>query len=456
MKILITGATGLVGSKLIEDLYLNGHEDIRVLTRNIETANLKIPFPVEIKRWNPVRGEIDADSLENVDIIFHLAGESVAGGRWNQSRKTRILDSRILSTTLLLNEIKKSSTTPKKFISASAVGIYGDTNSIEINEESELANDYLAQVCKDWEATLKNSNIEGMQKHVLRTGIVLSKNGGALEKMLTPFKMGAGGILGSGKQYMSWIHIDDLIKSYIFLMKHNCKHFAYNGVSPDPVNNKEFTKRLGSQLKRPTIFPVPKFVLQLIFGEMSQILLEGQKVLPTRLLDEGFSFKYKKLEHALAHEFSYDSKGEVLYKQYQWVPKRRDEVFTFFSNERNLESITPPSLGFKVLKMTTDKIQEGTLIDYKLRIHGMPAHWQTKISKFTEGESFIDEQLKGPYKKWIHQHDFIDSKNGTLICDKITYKLPMGSIGNLVAGWFVQRDVTNIFNFRKKVIRDIF
>ncbi|ATH08701.1 TIGR01777 family protein [Halobacteriovorax marinus] len=455
MKILITGATGLVGKRLLEKLFLSGFDDVRILSTSKKRAQNSIPFPVEVFEWSPLENKISDAALENIDIVFHLAGESVADGRWSKQRKERILNSRVNGTRLLLDSIQKSNSTPQKFITASAVGIYGqDLSDKVITEESPLDDDFLADVCRRWENTLFERDIEGMKVHSLRTGIVLSNQGGALQKMLPPFKMGAGGILGSGKQYMSWIHIDDLVDAYIFLMKNDCKEKAYNGVSPTPLTNYNFTKVLGAALKRPTIFPVPAFVLKGIFGEMSDILLKGQRVIPKALEAEGFEFKYEKLGDALDDILKYEVSGEVLFKRYQWVESSKDKVFDFFKEAKNLEKITPEYLNFKILHMNTDNIQAGSLIDYKLQVHGIPMKWKTKISEYEEGKYFIDEQLKGPYSKWVHRHEFIPHKNGTLISDKVVYKIPLGILGKLAAGWFVKKDVNNIFNYRNKAINN--
>lgn len=457
MKILITGATGLVGSKLLEELVLSGHDDIRILTTNKLRAKDQISFPVEIFEWNPILNKIEEGSLQGVDIVFHLAGESVADGRWSNERKKRILDSRVNGTKLLLKEIDKSSTTPKKFISSSAVGIYGgDLSDKEIDSTSPTGNDFLADVCKKWEEVLFNHNVVDMKAHVLRTGVVLSSHGGALTKMLTPFKFGAGGVLGSGKQYMSWIHRDDLVAAFIFIMNNDCKSDAYNGVAPTPVTNKVFTKVLGRTLGRPTISPVPGFMLKLIFGEMSEILLKGQRVIPKDLIKEGFNFKFSDLGNALEDILEYDKKGEVLFHRYQWIEHPVKDVFDFFKDAKNLEKITPEYLNFKILGMNTDNIQAGSLIDYKLQIHGIPMKWKTKISEYEDGKYFVDEQLKGPYSKWVHEHAFYTHKSGTLISDKVVYKVPLGAIGNLIAGWFIKKDVNKIFNFRNKIINNIF
>lgn len=456
MKILITGATGFIGSKLVETLILKSHSDIRILTTNKKKAMETIAFPVDIKEWNPEKGYIEQDSFTDVDVLFHLAGENVADSRWSEKRKEQILKSRVLGTKLLISEIKKLNAPIKKIISSSAVGIYGNCHDEIVTTNSKLGSGFLADVCKKWEQPILESNLEGVKVHILRTGVVLGTEGGALKKMLLPFLMGTGGILGSGKQYMSWIHREDLVGAFIYLMENDCKHTIYNGVSPKPVTNKEFTTTIGCVIKRPTIFPVPAIALKLLFGEMSEILLEGQRVIPNNLEDVGFKFKFPNLDIALEDLLRHEKKSEVLFKKFQWVDSPVNEVFNFFSTEKNLEELTPAYLKFKVLAKDTDKIQEGSIIDYKLKIHGVPVKWKTRINKFEHNVSFIDEQLKGPYTKWVHQHDFIPLKSGTLIADKVVYKVPFGFLGKLLVGWFIQNDVNNIFNYRRKVINKLF
>lgn len=299
MKILITGATGLIGLRLLENLFSSGNDDIRILTTNKRKAQTTIPFPVEICEWNPLNSTIDQGALDGVDTIVHLAGEGVADKKWSKAQKKRILDSRVQGTNLLLSLMVKTKNVPSRFISSSAIGYYGDTSDQSIDEDSPNGTGFLANVCKQWESNLLNNSFPQMKVHILRTGLVLSSKGGALKKMITPFRFGLGGRLGSGAQYMSWIHIDDLSDAFIFLINNDCKHLIYNGVSPTPVSNSEFTQTLGSNLNRPTLFPVPKFLLKIILGELSEILVTGQKVFPKNLIEEGFIFKYESLQQSL-------------------------------------------------------------------------------------------------------------------------------------------------------------
>lgn len=454
MKILITGATGLVGSKLLEKLFTSGHDDIRILTRS--KSNYQGPFPVELFEWDPVQGLLENGALENVDTIINLAGENVADGRWSEKRKRNILESRVKGLELITNQITTLDKKPTKLISSSAIGIYGDRGDEVLTEESSHGSGFLADVCKRWEYAALEHGIAELESHCLRTGIVLSTEGGALKKMLPPFKMGVGGNLADGKQYMSWIHIDDLVGQIIYLLENKGQHKIYNAVAPQAVTNSVFTKTLGKQLRRPTLFPVPGFMLKLIFGEMSEVLLGSQNVTPQNFNQEGYEFKYKSLDEALKNLFFFDQSGDLTLKKYQYLPNSKSEVFSFFSDEKNLEKITPPEMQFRVDKMSTKSIQDGSIIDYKLKVHGIPMRWKSKISSFITGDYFIDEQLSGPYNKWVHRHEFIEIPSGTLIKDFIVYRIPLGILGRIFAGPFIRKDLNNVFNYRVQAIDRIF
>lgn len=457
MKILITGATGLVGTRLIEELFLKGFDDIRILTRNKMNSMENVSFPLEVYEWNPDRMYMEEGALEGVTAVIHLAGDNIAEGRWTAEKKNKILKSRQLSSQLLIQEIKKLQNPPVKLISSSAVGIYGSTLRNDLlNAQSPLADDFLANVCKEWERNIFAHEIPNLQTHCIRTGVVLANTGGALMKMLPAFMMGVAGKLGTGEQYMSWIHIDDLVNQFIFLLKNNSEQQIYNGVAPHAVTNKDFTKILGMTLSRPTLFPVPAFALKGMFGEMADILLKGQNVSAKEFLREGFVYKYPNLEMALEDLLKHIRNGDYVFKKYLWIKKPVKDIFPFFSDENNLEKITPPSLKFKVLNKSTVKIQAGTLINYQLKIHGIPAKWQTEIKEYKDNNYFIDIQKKGPYEKWEHTHSFFAVKEGTLMKDEVIYRLPFGSLGRLFAGHFVKSDVNKIFNYRNETIVNSF
>ncbi len=453
--ILITGATGLVGTHLLDALIESNRYEIRILTRDATKAKKEILLPLSFYEWDVERKSLEDKAVEGVDYIVHLAGENVAS-YWTEETKRRILNSRVDSTKLLIDALKKYPNQKTKFIQASAIGIYGDCSEQLINEEQKAADGFLADVCKQWEDTLLQDTQEGITKAIIRIGIVLSTQGGALQKMLPAFKFNLGGRLGSGDQFMSWIHIDDLVSMFIYLIENETTQTIFNGVSLKPVTNAQFTKTLNKVLGKITFLPVPAMILKLILGQMSKIVLSSQRIEPTSFIKSGFKFKFSELEDALRNLLRFEVQGEGLLLEQQWIEEPKDVVFDFFKEAKNLEKITPEYLQFKVLGMSTDNIQKGSLIDYKLKLRGIPFKWKTLISKFEENEMFIDQQQKGPYNKWVHTHTFTEVNGGTLIKDHVVYKLPLGSFGRTVAGWYVKRDVESIFNYRKKVIGNHF
>ncbi len=292
MKVAISGVSGLVGTALRANLTAAGH-DVLALSRR---ASLP---PLTTITWDIENGRFDASLLEGVDVIVHLAGEPVAQ-RWNEKTKKAIRHSRVRGTKLLVEGLKSLKLKPKLLLSASAVGFYGDGEDRELDETSPRGEGFLPEVCQEWEAAALDAMGLGMRAVCLRTGIVLSTKGGALAKMLLPFRLGLGGRLSTGRQWMPWIHIDDLVGAMRFIMEKEDLMGVVNGTTPNPVTNADFTKGLGRVLRRPTLFPVPEFGLTLLFGDMAQILLEGQKVKPQKLLAAVFAFRHPELEEALS------------------------------------------------------------------------------------------------------------------------------------------------------------
>jgi len=292
----MTGATGLVGKNLGLELTKQGHQ-ILVITRKKESAIRGCPFPCEIIEADLVKGKIDSDQLLGIEAVFNLMGEPIASGQWTETKKQKLISSRVQSTENLIKSFKNNM--PKNFISASAIGYYGDRKDEILTEDSVSGDDFLAKLCQDWEkAALK---IKSPQTRVvaIRTGIVLSKEGGALSEMLPAFRAGVGGRLGNGEQWMSWIHLQDLIRIYIQALNNENIFGPVNGVAPSPVKNKEFTRTLSKVIHRPAFMSVPKIALKAIFGEKSVILTSSQKVLPEKLFNLSFAFKYSDLGSAL-------------------------------------------------------------------------------------------------------------------------------------------------------------
>lgn len=298
MKVLVTGATGFVGKEVVKQLLTNGDE-VMVLTRNVAKAALKMGSRCRYFQWQDTSSLPPLEAFEGVEGVINLMGEGIADKRWDEEQKKKIYESRITSTASLVEAIGGLKSKPTVFVSASAVGIYGNRENEDIIETSSVADDFLANVCNDWEREANRALELGIRVVTIRTGVVLGRGGGALKKMLPAFKLGAGGKLGTGQQYMSWIHVSDLASMYIEALKNPQMQGPYNGTAPYPVTNEEFTKCLGKALKRPTFATVPAFVLKFLFGEMSAVLLEGQRVLPVKFKEMKFRFQYPTLEKAL-------------------------------------------------------------------------------------------------------------------------------------------------------------
>ncbi len=294
-QILLTGGTGFIGQELRTLLLMEGYY-VTVITRNPKKYADESAKNQQFISW-----EDDlADAVSNTDAIIHLAGEGIFNQRWNEEVKKRIYDSRIDSTRALVEAIGKAESKPEVFISASASGFYGNQGDIILDESFGVSQDFLAQVCKDWEQESQKASEYGVRVVNPRIGIVLEKNGGALEKMLPPFKMGVGGPVGDGKQYMSWIHRTDLCSALLFPLTNKELSGPYNVCAPDPATMNEFASVLASVLNRPNLFRVPKFALELVYGEGAKPIMDSIRMQPKALQVNGFEFRFEDLEEALA------------------------------------------------------------------------------------------------------------------------------------------------------------
>ena len=291
MRVAITGATGLIGQALESRLAGQGHEVLCIVRRPARTNDLL---------WDTVQGLAQPERLENCQAVVHLAGENVADGRWTEEKKARIRDSRVQGTTSLCRSLAQLKTPPAVLVSGSAIGFYGNRGEEVLTEDSPAGSGFFPELCQQWEASTQLAEDKGIRVAHLRIGIVLSETGGALGKMLTPFKFGLGGKIGDGSQYMSWIALEDLLAAIEHIIAHTEMRGPVNGTAPNPVTNNDFTERLGQALHRPTIFSVPAFAARLAFGEMAdEALLTGARIMPARLLASGFQFKYPELAPTL-------------------------------------------------------------------------------------------------------------------------------------------------------------
>lgn len=292
MKVLVSGASGLIGGALARRLMAAGHDVIPLVRRAPQPGERGV-------RWDPEAGTIDRPALEGADVVVHLAGENVFG-RWNAAKKQRIRESRVRGTRLVSEALAVLARKPEVLLAASAIGYYGDRGDEALTEQSPPGGDFLAQVSRDWEAATEPARRAGIRVVNLRFGVVLSRSGGALATMLPPFRLGLGGPVGSGKQMLSWVTLDDAIGAILHVLHDGSFTGPVNVTAPNPVTNREFAKALGRVLGRPAIVPVPAFALRLAFGsEGAEMLQSGQRVLPARLLASGFQFQDVEAEAAL-------------------------------------------------------------------------------------------------------------------------------------------------------------
>lgn len=296
MRVLISGSTGLIGSALVESLTLNGHS----VTRLVRTGSRSSDAGSPSVEWDIRAGAIDVSALNGLDAVVHLAGENLATGRWTAARRKRILESRTAGTALIARALASLATPPRVFVSASAVGIYGDAGDTPLDETSPVGDGFLADVCQQWEAAAGPARGAGIRTVHPRFGVVLAPEGGALRKMLPAFRFGVGGRVGSGRQWMSWVSLPDAVGALERMLESDISG-PVNVTAPNPVTNAEFASTLGAVLRRPAVLPVPAVALKLAFGDMArETLLASQKAVPKRLQADGYGFRHPTIGEALA------------------------------------------------------------------------------------------------------------------------------------------------------------
>ncbi|MEW5798124.1 MAG: TIGR01777 family oxidoreductase [Bacteroidota bacterium] len=298
MKVVISGGTGFIGTYLLRSLVKEPHE-IVLLTRLLSRSEKTDAAVVRYVQWKPYLAGKWMDEINGADVVINLVGKNVVEQRWNEKAKQEIYDSRIIPTKLIVDAIGSARSKPSLLISASAVGYYGNRENEIITEESSGGNDFLAYVVREWEGAAYRAEQYGVRVATPRTGLVLAKNGGMIAKMLLPFRLFIGGPIGNGKQYLPWIHIDDVVRGMLFPIENKNFRGVYNLAAPNPVTMKEFAKAFGSVLHRPSWIPVPSFVLRTMFGDGGKVILSGQRALPNKLLSEGFIFSHTEVHDAL-------------------------------------------------------------------------------------------------------------------------------------------------------------
>lgn len=449
MNLLITGGTGLIGRHLGIELVRRGHTLVG-LTRDASKARLQAPYPAQWVECDITQATPD---LRNhvIDGAIHLAGENVGERAWTPEQKKKIKTSRDSGTQNLLRALASHPET-KFLVGASAMGYYGPTEEDKwTTEESPRGDGFLAEVTASWEAaTLAKKEI--LRTTLFRIGIVLTPEGGALPKMLFPAQIFASSALGSGRQWMSWVHIEDVVGAFIHAVENENSAGIYNLVAPSPEPQKTLARAIAERLGVLYGPPVPGFMIRLLIGEQASLALTSLKVSSQKLQDAGFKFKFKTLDDALKDLLQGWSDGAAVKSYQQYFPRPRADIFRFFSSAENLEKITPAFLKFKIKRISDAPLKSGSLIDYSLRIHGVPVQWQTRIETWAPNQEFSDRQMKGPYNLWYHSHTFEDLGGGTLMTDTIQYRMPLGLLGRLMAQALVDKDIDTIFNFRRREI----
>ena len=453
MRILMTGGTGLIGNSLGQALVQQGHE-IRLLAREGEAARAKLSFPAQIFSWNPEKDSLAEEVLEGVEALIHLAGENIAAKRWTSDRKFKLKHSRVRTAQLLAQAFRARSSELKVVISASAVGVYGDRGDECLTEQSKTGSDFLSELCRDWEAAV--DEIPARRTVRARFGVVLSPLGGFLTQILAPFRQFGASRLGHGRQYLSWIHIEDLVRILSSAIVDERFAGAINVCAPEPMTNADMTRILAEVLKVNEAPPVPALALKVMYGELASVLLVSQRAQSEKLRALGWSFRHPEFHSAIESIYPGFEDGDLQLTFEHWIPAGKDRVWEFFASEKNLESITPPALNFEVLKVTPERIESGTLIDYRLRIHGVPVKWRTQIDEWSPQKRFSDIQVKGPYKKWTHVHEFEPLGPGILMRDQVRFQLPLGAVGRIASLPFVLKDLNSIFSYRSKAITEVF
>lgn len=471
MRVLVTGATGFVGHALVMRLLGEGHEVVAV-SRAPAGARARLGAGPDIIATDaPVATWVA--TLERCDAVVHLAGEPLVGARWTAGQRQRLRHSRVELAKHLGQMIAKCKKPPRAFVSASAIGIYGDRGDEPLTEASRTGADFLAELCRDWEAATTSVEELGVRVARLRIGLVLGRNGGLMAKLEPVFRMGLGGRLASGRQYMSWIHVDDLVSILATALEDDRYRGSINATAPAPVDNRTFTKKLAEALGRPALLVVPATALAARFGAAHRAIIASQRVLPAALQALGFHFQYPTLESALADICALDASVKIghlqgdappspylarrgaRYQLYQRVviDSPVTEVFSFFSQAENLGAITPPEMSFAIQTPTPIPMRKDQRIDYEIRLGPVPMRWRTRIEAWEPGHRFIDTQERGPYRSWWHEHRFQADGSRTIMEDRVLFSPPLGLLGRLAYRLFIRRMLVRIFTHRTDVIR---
>jgi len=461
MKIFLSGATGFVGRHLILRLLRDGHE-ITAWVRNPSKASLSLGGEVSIA-GGADSYELPPDALDGFDAVINLAGEPIAGGRWTKKRKLSILKSRVETTKALVNGIKSTPKAPHIFISASAIGYYGSTVENDVtNEHGSNGNGFLPQICAAWEAPLSEVP-ESTRVVTTRIGLVLGLQEGLLGKLTPVFDAGVGGVMGSGRQMMSWIHITDLVEIIATALTNKNFEGPINCVAPNAVSHEVFCKTLAKVLNRPCLFGVPSIALQMALGESSQLILDGAHITSEKLPTLSFQFEYENLHNALTDIFG-KKKPIIIEKRTKGslgsyrlacatiVNHDFHHVRPFFFTPKSLAVLSPPGSGLELLYGYEEKMRQGTEMAFKIKMGPIPQTWVANIEE-NNPEYFIDTQVKGPMRYWHHKHSFTALESGTELRDEVNFSMPLGFLGKIALELFAKNMLQRLFVYRNHMLK---
>ena len=473
LRILISGGTGLIGRALTAKLLGQGHL-IAVLEHLNPVKNLLGDGVRPVWGWK--NGEHLIEMLEWADVVINLSGKSIDSGRWSAKTKSELINSRILVTQKIADGISKCATPPRLLISASAVGYYGDGGESELREIDPRGSGFLAELCEEWERVALTCQSSLTRVCLLRLGIVLSREGGMLMALSTVLALRTSIFFGSGKQFLSWVHLADVVRMLEKCIDDSRLEGAINSSSPTPVSSKQFASELGKITKCKLVFGLPGIIPKLMLGGPGGLLTQSQRVLPQKLIEAGYEFIYPTLESALNEEFSGEGVSilkigpsdidqtllgripnisKANYQLETRVPLNQPPktVFPFFSSALNLGSMTPSWVGFEIIEFPKT-MEVGARIRYRIRLGFIKINWVTEIIEWNPDRSFTDSQLKGPYRLWIHEHKISpDGEDRSVMSDRVIYGLPFGIFGRMVHKLFVKRTLLRIFQFRRQVIQ---
>lgn len=472
MRVFLTGATGFLGRALTLRLRRDGHEVCAWVRTPARARGL---LGAEIELVDAAGGDRGLrGALSSSDAVVHLAGEAILPRRWTRRRRDALIASRVRLTDRIVQALADLPARPRVLVSGSAVGFYGDRAGEVLPEDAARGDGFLSELCAAWEASAQGALPLGMRVVTLRTGVVLGRDGGALAYLLPLQRARLGGVLGSGDQWVSWIHLDDWVELALAALTDARYRGPLNATAPNAVTQREFTDELARALGGAVGPRVPAFVLRAALGEAASALLMSQRVAPDAPARLGFQWAFPALAGALGDIVRSDVSIETLARRQVGVaeptayldarppryllrataelPATLDEVFAFFARAENLGAMTPANLSFRILRPVED-MGEGTRIDYRIRLGALPLRWRTRIERFRPPQVFVDAQAHGPYRSWWHEHRFHAEAGRTIMEDRVYYALPFGWFGRLAHRWFVARALRRIFGFRAQAMR---